>query len=278
MHYYQKNIGDYRSATMHLTLLEHGVYNQLLDWYYLDERPLPTEKRTLFRRLSARSEEEQKAVVDVLQEMFTESESGWVHSRVDREIEKYRDKSSKASASGKLGGRPRKVDQTANDKANASSGKANAFDDKANAKLTKNQEPLTNNQDKDQKLLDAPSVASDTGGEKIGKAEAACQIVLDAYNAALPNCQRATVLTAKRKRLILVADKLARKVIKDKGWGNDMATFWGYYFETCARDPWKAGKVPNPNNPNWKQCIETLIDDKRFASVVDEIIVIEDAA
>ncbi len=89
MYHYQKNIGDYRSATMHLSLLEHGVYNQLLDWYYLDELPLSLDNRTLFRRLSAKSEIEQQAVLDVLQEMFTKTDEGWTHKRVEREISKY---------------------------------------------------------------------------------------------------------------------------------------------------------------------------------------------
>ena len=37
MHYYQHNIADYRKDTIHLTLLEHGVYRQLLDQYYLTQ-------------------------------------------------------------------------------------------------------------------------------------------------------------------------------------------------------------------------------------------------
>jgi uncharacterized protein YdaU (DUF1376 family) len=40
MHHYQHHIGDYRRDTMHLTLLEHGVYRQLIDLYYLQEKPL----------------------------------------------------------------------------------------------------------------------------------------------------------------------------------------------------------------------------------------------
>lgn len=74
---------------MHLSLLEHGVYNQLLDWYYLDEQPLPKDNRTLFRRLSARTEAEQQAVLDVLSEMFVQTDGGWVQKRVEREIAQH---------------------------------------------------------------------------------------------------------------------------------------------------------------------------------------------
>lgn len=140
MYHYQKNIGDYRSATMHLTLVEHGVYNQLLDWYYLDESPIPADNRTLFRRLSARTEEEQKAVLDVLSEMFLLTESGWMHKRVEREISQYKAKSQQARDAGKLGGRPSK-------KGVGLSENRDGFEKEPDAKLTANREPLTANQE-----------------------------------------------------------------------------------------------------------------------------------
>jgi uncharacterized protein YdaU (DUF1376 family) len=140
MYHYQKNIGDYRSATMHLSLLEHGVYNQLLDWYYLDEQPLSLDNRTLFRRLSAKSEIEQQAVLDVLAEMFTQTAEGWVHKRVEREIAQFKAKSQQAREAGKLGGRPPK-------KGIGSVGNRDGFEKEADAKPTANREPLTNNQE-----------------------------------------------------------------------------------------------------------------------------------
>jgi uncharacterized protein YdaU (DUF1376 family) len=138
MYHYQKNIGDYRSATMHFSLLEHGVYNQLLDWYYLDEEPLSTDNRTLFRRLSAKSEIEQQAVVNVLAEMFQQTEAGWVHKRVCREIALYRAKSQQAREAGKLGGRPLK-------KGNGFENNRDGYEKEADAKPTANHKPLTIN-------------------------------------------------------------------------------------------------------------------------------------
>jgi uncharacterized protein YdaU (DUF1376 family) len=138
MYHYQKNIGDYRSATMHFTLLEHGIYNQLLDWYYLDESPITSDNRTLFRRLSAHTEDEQKAVLMVLEEMFTPTDSGWVQKRVEREIASYHAKAEQARAAGKLGGRPRKTATVITENRDGS-------EKKADAKPTVNQEPITNN-------------------------------------------------------------------------------------------------------------------------------------
>ena len=144
MYHYQKNIGDYRSATMHLSLLEHGVYNQLLDWYYLDEQPLPVDTKVLFRRLSARSEAEQAAVVDVLGEMFTQTDAGWVHKRVERELEAYRAKAGQARAAGRLGGRP------AGNRDGSFGNRDGSFQEPV-AKPTINHEPLTVNQEPEEK-------------------------------------------------------------------------------------------------------------------------------
>ena len=108
MHYYQHNIGDYRRDTSHLSLLEHGVYRQLLDTYYLSEQPIPEETEVVFRRLSARTDEEKRAVEMVLSEFFFR-ENGWHHKRCDGEIAQFQGKADRARNNGKLGGRPRKT-------------------------------------------------------------------------------------------------------------------------------------------------------------------------
>ena len=70
MHYYQHNIADYRKDTSHLSLLEHGVYHQLLDQYYLSEAPIPLDLTKLFRLMSARGENEKSAIENVLNDFF----------------------------------------------------------------------------------------------------------------------------------------------------------------------------------------------------------------
>lgn len=89
MHYYQHNIGDYRRDTTHLSLLEHGVYRQLIDMYYLNESPLASDLNQLFRKVCARTKEEQDAVEIILNEFFQLTEEGWTHKRCDEEIDSY---------------------------------------------------------------------------------------------------------------------------------------------------------------------------------------------
>ena len=107
MHYYQHNIGDYRRDTAHLSLLEHGVYRQLLDMYYLSESPIPRETQLVFRRLSARTQDEQKAVEIILNEFFLLTDEGWMHKRCSKDIGEYHQKAIIARENGRKGGRPK---------------------------------------------------------------------------------------------------------------------------------------------------------------------------
>jgi len=97
MNYYEKHIGDYLRDAGHLSLLEHGVYNRLLDVYYTREGPIPIDQAA--RLIGARSEDEREALAGVLQEFFRRTEAGWAHTRCDAEIARYRDKTDKARKS-----------------------------------------------------------------------------------------------------------------------------------------------------------------------------------
>ncbi len=99
MHYYQFNIGDYKSHTEHLSEMEDLTYRRLLDWYYLHETPIPLDLTETARQIRMRSHSDCIAVV--LQEYFERTDNGWIHHRADREIAKTGEKSAKAAASAK---------------------------------------------------------------------------------------------------------------------------------------------------------------------------------
>ena len=99
MHYYQFNIGDYKSHTEHLSEMEDLTYRRLLDWYYLHEVPIPLDLTETARQIRMRSHSD--CIALVLQEYFKRTENGWVHHRADKEISKAGDKSTKASESAK---------------------------------------------------------------------------------------------------------------------------------------------------------------------------------
>lgn len=99
MNFYQFHIGDYASATRHLSWLEDAAYRRLLDVYYVKECPLPNDHRAIYRLVCASSNEEREAVDTVLSEFFTLTENGFSHVRCDAEIAVMQDKKNKASQS-----------------------------------------------------------------------------------------------------------------------------------------------------------------------------------
>ena len=87
MHYYQFNIADYRKDTAHLMPIEHYIYRTLIDWYYLDEKPISTDINSVCILLILK--DYSTDVEQVLNEFFTLTNEGWIHKRCDEEIEKY---------------------------------------------------------------------------------------------------------------------------------------------------------------------------------------------
>ena len=95
MNYYPFHIGDYLSATRHLTWEEDAAFRRLLDVYYTTEKPLPVELRAVYRLVVASTDAHREAVENVLNEFFTLTDSGWVNSRADVEIAAMREKQQK---------------------------------------------------------------------------------------------------------------------------------------------------------------------------------------
>ncbi|WP_395119659.1 hypothetical protein ACFCQI_01715 [Rhodanobacter sp. FW102-FHT14D06] len=97
-------------------------------------------------------------------------------------------------------------------------------------------------------------------------------IVVATYNATLPDCQSVQVLNPKRRKRILAVCKLARKVCRQQGWPYTPEGFWTAYWTECSGDDWLAGRKKNPNNSTWKQNIDVLLEEDRFAKVMDQAI------
>ena len=128
MHFYQFHIGDYKSHTHHLSLIEDLAFRRLLDHYYLHE--VPIKQRDIARQIGMRDNEQE--VLTVLNEFFVSTEKGFVNPRADEEIAKYR----KFSEDGKKGAAKRWHKD--------SNGEANSPPN-APPIATNNQEPITNN-------------------------------------------------------------------------------------------------------------------------------------
>ena len=128
MHFYQFHIGDYKSHTHHLSLIEDLAFRRLLDHYYLHESPI--KQRDIARQIGMRDNEQE--VLTVLNEFFISTEQGFVNPRADEEIAKYR----KFSEDGRKGAAKRWHKD----------GNGEAISPpNATPIATNNQEPITNN-------------------------------------------------------------------------------------------------------------------------------------
>jgi len=148
MHYYQFSIGDYRRDTDHLSLIEHAIYRYLIDWYYLDEKPIPTETQSVCRRLRLSGIVETEALEAVLKDFFKLESDGWHHPRIDMDIASYHHKQKTNQENGKRGGRPKKTQSVI-------LGYDSETELEPNTKATINHKPITKNQDKTKTLFDA---------------------------------------------------------------------------------------------------------------------------
>jgi uncharacterized protein YdaU (DUF1376 family) len=99
---------DYLADTAHLTTEEHGAYLLLLMNYWQRGKPLDNTDGRLAHvaRLSA---ERWKAVEPILAEFFMIDGTTWVQARIERDLDKIRDKSSKLAANGSIGGSKRQA-------------------------------------------------------------------------------------------------------------------------------------------------------------------------
>lgn len=87
--WYPKYVGDYHSDTMHLSCLEHGAYNLLLDAYWMNGGPIPSDDKYL-SNVTKLSLSDWSAIRSVIEKFFTVSEanpSTWTHKRIEKELE-----------------------------------------------------------------------------------------------------------------------------------------------------------------------------------------------
>ena len=137
MNYYSLHIGDYKSHTSHLSLLEDIAYRRMLDLYYLTESPLPSDVKKIARAICMRDNMDD--IQTILDEFFIDTQEGFIHERCEREIKAVYEKSGKAKLSAQKRWNREKDANAMLDEcernANASNNHANASKTDANAML-----------------------------------------------------------------------------------------------------------------------------------------------
>jgi len=162
MNFYPHHIGDYLTATAHLTWLEDCAYRRLLDVYYSREQFIPCDVSQACRLVRANSKDERKAVVTVLNEFFTLVDSGWSHGRCDEEIQKAKESAARSKANGMKGGRP--IKNNPQQTQQVTSGLSKQTQKEPNPKAP-NPNPITNT------IYSVPNGTADKSAYELTKAE-----------------------------------------------------------------------------------------------------------
>ena len=108
VNYYRRYSGDYLRDTSKLSVLEHGAYSLLLDYYYSEETPLPLDLEEVYTMVRAMKPADRAAVDKVLARYFEAREDGYHNNRADQELHIATTVIETARENGKLGGRPKK--------------------------------------------------------------------------------------------------------------------------------------------------------------------------
>lgn len=99
-------VADYLADTSHLSTMEHGAYLLLIMNYWQRGKPLPSDTVQL-ARICRLSEKQFKKIIPQLENFFEVVGNKWVHQRIDTELAKVLDKSTKASNAGRASAQQR---------------------------------------------------------------------------------------------------------------------------------------------------------------------------
>ena len=251
MHYYQFNIGDYNSHTMHLSEIEDLTYRRLLDWYYLHESPIPLDLNEVSRQIRMRSHSD--CIATVLQEFFERTADGWIHHRANKEIEKVGDKSQKASASAKA--RWNKVSD------------ANALPTQSECNATQDTEHITYNTGHKTQSLDAYASLSAEGLPTCPHKD-----ILLLYKKHLPHLTQPRVWEGNRQVVLkqrwIQAAKPSNYSPEGYKTKEDGLAWWDSFFGYIANDSSLSNGFKNKDR-TWLPDLEWITNATNFAKIID---------
>lgn len=250
MHYYPFNIGDYRRDTTHLSLLEHGIYRQLLDTYYLSESPISLDKATVMRTHCVRTAEEQQAFENVLADFFVQEDDGYHHCGCEKVIGDFHKKSESAKASA-----------MARWNKNDANGMRTHSERNANGMLTNNQEPITINQE---------PVIKEPKGSLSESRIPPCQHqrVIDLFHEVLPELPRVLIWNKTREGYLRARWK-ERAVLDNWKSEDEGIEFFRGFFDYVRKSKFLMGKVSGNGKRPFECELEWLLRPNNWVKVLE---------
>jgi uncharacterized protein YdaU (DUF1376 family) len=252
MHYYKFNIADYRKDTGHLSTTEHGIFRQLIDWYYLDEQPIPLETQMVTRRLRLGSSD-LIFLENVLSDFFHKTAKGYVHKRIEFEISEYHEQAEKNKANGKRGGRPKKTQSVI----------SGLPDESQN---NPNHKPLTINQEPD--ICISPPIG-EPDDQRLPKCEH--QGVVDLYHKHLPTLRRVEVWNETRKGYLRQRWREVANELSDKQEvkAEDVLRWFAEFFDHIGTSRFLTGRVNDKGGRAFAADLEWILKPSNFAKIVE---------
>jgi uncharacterized protein YdaU (DUF1376 family) len=264
LNYYPFHIGDYVSATRHLSWEEDAAFRRLLDTYYTTEKPIPADMRQACRLVMAQTDSQREAVQTVLAEFFEATELGWINKRADAEIaamkekqQKQRDKANKRWGNAKQEGaampRHEELDAT------ASKSDADAMPP------TPTPTPVNNPH--------SPQGGGD-GATAQGQVPCPYESIVSAYHDALPMLPKVRLMDDKRRTLMRKRWAWVLSSTKADGTpratnGTEALAWFRSYFERAAGNAWLTGQAPSRGHEGWKADLEFLLRDAGLKAVIE---------
>lgn len=240
MNYWKRHIGDYARDTAHLSQGQVGAYDLLLDWYYANERPLPSDPEDVYRITRAFTKDERKNAAKA--RAFFDADGR--HKRCDEEIAARRKQAETNREIGKLGGRP-KVN-----------GNRIGFDSDTEIEPNDNpsHKPLTS---KEQEISTAIAVE----GKTDVLPNCPVQGIVELYHQLLPELPRIRKLTKGR------ADQIRARWREDL---TDLDDWRAYFSQHVKPSEFLTGRSPpTPGRKIFRADLAWLTKAENFAKVIE---------
>lgn len=253
MIYYRRYLGSYLRKTSRLSMLEHGAYGLLLDYYYAEETPIPLELDDVYRMVRALLPEERRAVVKVLSLYFEKRDDGYHNARADEEIAA----TAAVRENGKLGGRPRKTEVETKDITEVETKEeTKEITEQGTCGVSRNNHPTTDNrQPTEDNRHPTGNQPASAGLPDILPSNIPYKEIVSLHNAIMDRLPKVKVLNNDRRRLIRSAWQAS------KGW--QKLEFWKAYFEECSEDDFLNGTGPyRGEHANWMPTFDYLMRPK----------------
>jgi len=253
MYYYQFNIADYRSATVHLSNDEDLAYRRLIDMYYDTEAKISLDIDWVARRIRCPSE----VVLIVLSDMFERHDDGYYHDRCQTVIEEYHSKAEKASKAGKVSAERQR-------NARLTNAQQSLNERTTDVQLTINQEPRTNNH----KPITDSHVKTDKSVIDAKRVNCPIDEVVNLYHEECKSLPKVIMLNDTRRKHLVSRwrDVDSEDNLKNKDEGIEI--FRGI-FQKVQRSDFLCGRTQNRHGRSWKANFDWLMMPTNFLKVVE---------